>query len=217
MRKTRIEVKTDLVADINAHEIGKLAADDWHDNSLDIADGNKDKVDVNSANIDLAELGVYTEVLLIDSIRKACYRWMIENYINSSRINIIIILTTYLKPEISTNKKDSIPVRHYQVAEIDRPDKSNINNISENNVVLWQEIIHWSGYLIDKEVNTGDIDNPCKITYQYPVTEMLEPIFDETRMSKTILTKIKRIHFSNNTDPVILYDIIQDQPSLNTL
>lgn len=41
-----------------------------------------------------------------------------------------------LKAEISTNKKDSILICHYQFAKIDDLDKSNINNISEKTKAL---------------------------------------------------------------------------------
>lgn len=54
---------------------------------------------------------------------------------NSSKINIIIILTIKLKVEISTNKKDSILIHCCQVAKIDNLDKDNINNNYENIVV----------------------------------------------------------------------------------
>ena len=59
-----------------------------------------------------------------------------ENYINSSKIDVIMTLTTNLRAEISTNKKDFIPIHHCQVAEINGPDKGNINDISEDIVAL---------------------------------------------------------------------------------
>lgn len=55
-----------------------------------------------------------------------------EDYTNSSKIDVIMILTMNLRAEISTNKEDSIPVCCCQVAEIDSPDKSNIININED-------------------------------------------------------------------------------------
>lgn len=85
----------------------------------------------------MAEFGIYTETLLIESIRKTRRRWAIDNYTNSSKIDIIIILTTNLKSKISINKDNSISIHCYQVAEIYSLDIDNINNVSQDIVTLW--------------------------------------------------------------------------------
>lgn len=138
MRKLRIEVRADIVARADAREAAKLAADDWRHETVDIVDDSNDKADVDSANIDLAEFGVHTETSLADSVRKTRRRWAIEDYTNSSKIDVITTLTTKLKAEISTNKEDFIPIRRCQVAEIDSPGKGDINNISEDIVASFK-------------------------------------------------------------------------------
>lgn len=74
MRKTRIEVRADLFAPADIREAVKLLANDWRDNSLNIADGRKDKADVDSTNIDLAEFGIHTEILLANSVKETYHR-----------------------------------------------------------------------------------------------------------------------------------------------
>lgn len=59
-----------------------------------------------------------------------------ENYTNSSKIDVITTLIANLKAKISTNKKDSILVYRCQVIKIDDPNNGNINSISENTMVL---------------------------------------------------------------------------------
>lgn len=217
MRKTRIKVKADLVAHADACKAAKLAVDDWCDNSPNIANDNEDKANGDSANIDLAEFGVHTETLLANSVKETCRRWVMEDYTNSSKIDVITTLITNLKADISINKKDSIPVYSCQVAKMDGLDKGNINNIIEDIVASKQKTTRRGGYLVDERVNAGDINDLCQTPYQNLSTGMLEPIFNEMKMSKAVLTKIDKSCFDDNLDSVVLYGIIQDQLLLNTL
>lgn len=82
-----------------------------------------------------------------------------DDYINSDKIDVINTLTTNLKSEISFEKNNSIPICYYQVFEINSIDKDNINNINQDTMVLWQEIICRSGYLLTKKININDISN----------------------------------------------------------
>lgn len=56
MKKTRMEVKANLIARADACEAATFAADDWHDNILNKADNSKDETNVDFANIDLQNL-----------------------------------------------------------------------------------------------------------------------------------------------------------------
>lgn len=69
MRKTIIEVWADLVGCVYTREAAKFAVNDWHNNSLYIANNSENKANINFANIDLAEFGVHTKTLLANSIR----------------------------------------------------------------------------------------------------------------------------------------------------
>lgn len=165
MRKTRTKVRANRITCADTCKAAKFAADDQHDKSLDIADNSEDETNIDSANIDLAEIGVYIKELFADSIRETCRRRAMEDYTNSSKIDVISILTTNLRAEISTNKEDSILIYHCQVDKIDGPNEGNINNMSEDTVALWQEMIRQGGHLADKRVNASNINDLCQITY----------------------------------------------------
>lgn len=55
-----------------------------------------------------------------------------DEYTNSNKINIIIILMINLRFVISSNKNNSISIRRCQVFEIDGLDKDDINNMGQN-------------------------------------------------------------------------------------
>lgn len=74
IRKTRIEIKANLVTYADACKAVKIAVDNWYNNLLDIANNSEDKTDVDFANIDLAQFGIHTKILLADSVRKTCRR-----------------------------------------------------------------------------------------------------------------------------------------------
>ena len=98
--------------------------------------------------------------MFINSFKTTCCRWALKNYINSNKIDIIIILTTNLKFkikyyvnsskidaiiiltsnlkfEIFINKNNFISIRHYQIAEINDLDKNNIDNAGQNTMTFW--------------------------------------------------------------------------------
>lgn len=78
----------------------------------------------------MVKFGIYTKILLVDNIRKTCCKWTVDNDINSSKINIIIILITNLKFEISSNKDNFIPIYYYKVAKINNQNKNHIKKIN---------------------------------------------------------------------------------------
>lgn len=59
-----------------------------------------------------------------------------EAYTNNSKINVIKILITNLTADFFTNKEDFILISYSQIAEIDSPDKGNINNINEASMTI---------------------------------------------------------------------------------
>lgn len=158
MRKTRIEVKTDIIARADAREAARLAADDWCDETTNMADIN-DEVDINSANIDLGEFGVLTQTSLADSVRETHRRWSVEDYTNSSQINVITSLILNPGVENANHMEESLLIRRYQVVQVDCPDIGDINNIDEDIVSSWQELIRRSGKLPEEEVDIDHIQD----------------------------------------------------------
>lgn len=100
----------------------------------------------------MTEFRIYTKTLLANSVREIICKWIIDNYTNNSKIDIITILITNLWSEISTNKDNSIPIYYCQVTEIDSSDKDNIDNVSQNTVTSWQEIIRGGEYPPSKRI-----------------------------------------------------------------
>lgn len=67
MKKTRIEVRVNIVAHTNACELARLKANDWRDMTINIADSDNE-ANIDSTKMDLIEFGVYTKTLLADSV-----------------------------------------------------------------------------------------------------------------------------------------------------
>lgn len=53
---------------------------------------------------------MYIKILLADNIKKTCCKWAIDDNTNNNKIDIIIILTTNLSSEISSNKNNFMPI-----------------------------------------------------------------------------------------------------------
>ncbi len=132
--------------------------------------------------------------------------------------NLITLLIINLGAESATHIKKSLTICRCQGDELNRPNIDNINHVSEDVISSWQEIIcHGSQ---PKEVDT-DMD----MDYNYyksnssghlnSLTGILEPIIGKMEMSKEHLTKIKSSRLGNNSQAIILCDIIQGRFSLN--
>ncbi len=73
----------------------------------------------NYININLAEFEIYTKTLLANNVKEIRHRWAVDNYTNSSKIDIIRSLIIYVRSEICSNKDVFIPICRYQISEID--------------------------------------------------------------------------------------------------
>lgn len=67
MRKTRIEVKTNIILHIDAQKIARVATNNLRNMIIDITDSNN-KANINFANIDLIKFRIYTKILLANSV-----------------------------------------------------------------------------------------------------------------------------------------------------
>lgn len=98
IRKSRIEVKDNLVASADARKVAKLATNDWRDATVDITRNGNDESNDDCTNVDLADFEVNSEKLLVDNVRENRCRCAMIDYTNSSKIAII---TTLIVDEIS--------------------------------------------------------------------------------------------------------------------
>lgn len=83
MRKTRIKVRANIAARVDAWEITQLIANDWHNITTELAASDvDDKVD--SLNVELLEFGIQTKTSITSHIQEMCYRWTIGDFIKYS-------------------------------------------------------------------------------------------------------------------------------------
>ena len=82
--------------------------------------------------------------------------------------------------ESATYIKESLFICCCQIAEIDHLDIGNIDNVSEDVVLLWQKIIHRGSQLAEKDVDMDYIQDDSNLTsYHNSCTSVLELIIDK--------------------------------------
>lgn len=74
LRKSRIEIKVNLIAHANTCETAKLMADNWYNKTINIMNNSNDKSNNDYANIDLTKFGIYTKIFLTNGIREIYYK-----------------------------------------------------------------------------------------------------------------------------------------------
>lgn len=124
--------------------------------TIDIAD-SKNKADINIANVDLVEFGVYNKSLLANNVQEIYRRWAVEDYTKNNKINVIILLIMNLGVKNINYIEDSLLICHFQVAKFDNPNINNIIIINEDVISLWQDIICWSNQLPKEKIVTNCI------------------------------------------------------------
>lgn len=86
---------------------------------------------------------------MANSIRKTCYKCVINNLIEGKYNNLITILIINIKAKFSTHMKDSLTICQYQIDKFDYSNIDNIDQISIALIIFWKEIICCSGQLIE--------------------------------------------------------------------
>lgn len=95
MQKTRIEVRTNFVARVDAYIAAQLKFKVEINNFSNVANING-KIKIDSPNIELVVFGIQTQTSLIDNIHKTCYKQTINNLTESRYNNIITSQTQIL-------------------------------------------------------------------------------------------------------------------------
>ncbi len=131
IRKTRIEVRADIAARIDAREAARLAVDDWRDKTIDMANSNGE-AEIDPTNVGLVEFGVQTITSLADSVRKTRHKWAIDDFTKYSDNNLIISLIMNIGAESATHMEQSLTIHRCQVDELDQPDIGDIDHVSED-------------------------------------------------------------------------------------
>lgn len=87
----------------------------------------------------------------------------------------------------------------------------NIDQVSKDVVLLWQDIIRRNGQPIEIDIDIDMNYNQHESNvsgYFDSSTEILESIIDKIEILEEYLTKIKSSRLGNNLQAIILYDII---------
>lgn len=97
-----------------------------YDNDIDI---NKELALVNLANLRLP-----SKTSFINVVRKIGKKWLINNYINCNKIDLIIFIITNLEIVVVNYLEKSIVICLCQVSKVDQPNPNNMNKISRDSV-----------------------------------------------------------------------------------
>ncbi len=217
MRKTRIEVRTDLAARADTCEAARLEVENGHDDLSDVAD-NDGEAEIDSPNVGLLEFDIQTQKSLADSVRETRRKWAIDDLIEGRHNKLIMSLIMNIRAEISTHMEDSLTIRRGQVDEFDCPSTVDIDQVSTNVVVSWQEIICSDSQPVAINVDMEDDKFKSNSSGHHgAATGFLELLMDEIEILDELLTKVEYNSLSKNLEVIILYDIIQDRLPLNHL
>ena len=66
---------------------------------------------------------------LADAVKKVCKNWLIDDYINSNKIDLIISMITSLGIGKSNHLKKSFVMCLFKVSKVDQPEKNDIKEI----------------------------------------------------------------------------------------
>ncbi len=102
--------------------------------------------------------------------------------------------------------------------EFDYPDTNNIDPINIDVITSWQKIIYHGGQLTEIDADIKDSQFKSNSSAHYgAITGFLELLIDKIEMSEKLLTKVKYSCLSENSQFIILCNIIQDRLSPNYL
>ena len=217
MQKTRIEVWANIAAHTDSCKAAQLTVENWCNKMTNMANSNKE-AEIDSINVILVEFRIQTKTSLADSIQETRHRWTIDDFTKCNNIKLITSLIMNIRAESATHIEESLLICCCQVAEIDCLDISNVDNVSEDIVLLWQEIIRRGNQLVKEDIDIDYVqDNSNSASHHNFFTRVLEPIIDEIEMLEQHLTEIEYSRLGKDPQIVILYDIIHNQFSLNHL
>lgn len=135
MRKTKIEIRANIITCADAYKTAQLAINNWYDMTTNMTDSNG-KAEIDLTNVKLAEFDILTKKLLVDSVCKTCYKQVIDNFTRCSNNNLIILLIMNIRVESAIYIKKFLSISYCLVNKLNCHDISNINYISNDVVSL---------------------------------------------------------------------------------
>ncbi len=162
---------------------------------------NNGEAEIDPTNRGLAEFGVQTKTSLVDNVHKTCCKWAIDDFTKWSDNNLITWLILNIEAESATHMDESLTIRRCQVDELDCPDIGDIDHVSEDVVLSWQEIIRRNVQLTEIDIDMDmDYNHHESNPSSHPdfSTGILEPIIGEIEISEEHLTKVESSCLGDN-------------------
>lgn len=131
MQIIRIKVGANIAAQTDACKAAQLIVDDQCNKTTDMADSGK-KAEIDFTNVELTEFGVYTIMLLADSICKTCCKQAIDDFTKYSNNNLITSLIINIEAESATQMEESFTICHCQFDKLDRSNIGDINHVRKD-------------------------------------------------------------------------------------
>lgn len=118
MWKSKIKVQVNTITRSEAWELAGLEADKWHNQDFHPFNNN---IDTNNklALVNLVKFGLLSKTSLADTVRGIYKKWLIDDYLISNKIDLIISMITSLEIAMANHLKKSIVIHPYQISKID--------------------------------------------------------------------------------------------------
>lgn len=86
------------------------------------------------ALVNLVKFGLPSKTSLADVIRGIYKKWLIDDYLISNKIDLIISIITSLGIAVANHLEKSIIIHPYQISKIDQLDENDIREILDKKV-----------------------------------------------------------------------------------
>lgn len=133
MRKSKIKIRADAIAQSKAQELAQLAADNWHNQSPQLYNNDID-TDNKVASVNLAKFGLFGKTFFAAIIRGVCKKWLLNDYMISNKTNLITSMITNLGTGVANHFEESVVIRSCQVLKVDKPNENDVKKILEETV-----------------------------------------------------------------------------------
>lgn len=107
-KNNTMKISTNIIVYTNIREVVKFAVDNWRHANKNIIKNGDEKSGNDCGNVGLADLGLHTKILLKHSNRKKYCKWVVNDYIKSSKIKIMKIWLLKLQLENFITRNDTI-------------------------------------------------------------------------------------------------------------
>lgn len=133
-------MRADALAQSEAQRLAQFAADNRYNQGPQPYDND---IDTNNelALVNLSKFGLLGKTSLTNALRGVYKKWLIDNYINSNKIDLITFIITCLRTGVANHLKQSIIIRLCHMSGVDQPDEYDIKEILDEIIHNWERMI----------------------------------------------------------------------------